>query len=164
MALPPGCSQGLSPCRSQLAACMMSFWDWFGGSLWRSPSRAGVLPRDETHVVVLKGDGAPCELLCAGNAGRVQLCGLTPWGELYHQGQPLHWMVRTFQRCLAPAWSSPKCLLFPPLETKGFSVSLGPLWQHPAHTPSFTVCPTAIPVQLWSQRRSALVPALPGVV
>ena len=55
-------------------------------------------------------------------------------------------------RRLAPAWSSLKSLLFPPLFYQRFLCKCGALWQQVAHSSSFTVCPTAVQVQLQSQR------------
>lgn len=64
-------------------------------------------------------------LVMVAEPSLVPSCSAPPWGQLYHEGQPLYQMVRAFQRCLAPAWSSPKSLLFPPLFYQRFLSKFG---------------------------------------
>lgn len=64
-------------------------------------------------------------LVMVAEPSLVPSCSAPPWGQQYHEGQPLYQMVRAFQRCLAPAWSSPKSLLFPPLFYQRFLSKFG---------------------------------------
>lgn len=61
---------GLLPGAVVLQVPVSGSHGFFLGLLWRSPARGDIFPQHEMDIVVLKGDGATSELLCAGNAAR----------------------------------------------------------------------------------------------